>query len=279
MRSSEPGSTPDLAIQFGPTPTSRLHLLPGAFGRAISRAVLIGVVVSVPATSVVSFLVPLDSRLGVPVWLVYPLLFAALGTLVIPVAMHPGIRAAFATFSWLGSWEVARFRSLTGSSVPTSEEAVSRWLAEHPQPGFGGFARIEMLALVGEFERARRELEGIGAPSDPADATERIGLAAWLDQMETGRFDGDPVRTAIADLPAGPGRLRAEVALGLLEARQGLGDARPDWWQPLAALRPMLGLEPIWIVARDTLTRLFVVEFLAAIVVGAAMLLITTLLF
>ena len=277
MTSSESGPAYE-PIRFEPPPSaSRLRLLPEAFGRSITRATLIGLVVAFVVTSIVPVIVPLDDRLGLLALPVWAFALAVLGTAIWPLAMHPSIRAAFGTFSWLGRWERDRFRMLTGSSVPTSEAAVRQWLTDHPEAGYGGYARMEMLAFIGDYERARRELAGFGEPSDAADATERISLAAWLDQMETGTFDPGPLRAAIKTVPDGPARWRAEIALALLETRRRLGEGGQRWWEPLAAIRPRLGREPTWIVARDTMVRLFVLEFLAALVVGGAMLLVTAL--
>ena len=279
MTSSDSGPASE-PIRFEPSPpASRLRLLPEAFGRSISRATSIGLVVAFIATPIISMLMPLDERLGPLVWLVWPFLLAAIGTIVWPIAMPPGVRAAYGTFSWLGRWERDRFRSLTGSSVPSNEAAVRRWLTEHPQPGFGGYARMEMLAYIGDYDRARVELAEFGEPADPADATERISLAAWLDQMETGTFDSGPLRAAIEGLPDGPARWRAEIALALLETRRRLGEGAKRWWEPLAAIRPRLGREPTWIVVRDTLARLFVLEFVVALVFSGVMQVVTGFLF
>lgn len=267
LSSLEPGRTLDA--------DAWLHLLPDAFSRSITRGVVAGLVVATAVTIGLGIALG-GGQLLSPYWFgPYPLVFAAVATGVWPFALGRGMRAAFEAFSWLGRWEVDRFKAQTRSSVPGDRDAVRSWLAEHPTPGFGGYARIEMLAWIGNLPGAREELAAFPPPTEPADEAERIGLGLWLDLLERGAYDPAPLHEAIRRLPPGAGRSRAAVNLALLDARRRRADGQADWWRPLWEVRSGLGWAPVLVVARDTLTRIFVMQLIASLLLGGTLALVT----
>jgi hypothetical protein len=251
-----------------------LNLLPNAFSRGITRGVASGLVIATALTIGLGLTVA-GGQLLSPFWFgPYPLVFAAVTTTIVPIAMGSGRRAAYEVFSWLGRWEINRFRVQAGSSVPMTPDAVVAWLREHPTPAFGGYARIEMVAWTGTIAQARDELSSFPPPTDLDDAAERVGLELWLDLLERGAYDPAPLQHAIARLSQGPGRSRAEANLALLETRVRLADGRADWWRPLAEVRRGLGWAPSLVVLRDTLSRIFVLGVIAALLLSGTLALV-----
>jgi hypothetical protein len=255
-----------------------LRLLPSAFSRAMTRAVAAGLVIATGMTIVLGIAFGSGQLLSPYSFWPYPVVAAAVATAVWPFALGRGVREAYEAFSWLGRWEVNRFRSQTGSAVPTDRDAVRTWLAQHPSPGFGGYARIEMLAWIDDLAGAREELAAFPDPTDPADEAEQIGLGLWLDLLERGSYDPEPLHEAIRHLPRGAGRSRAEVNLALLDARGRVADGRRDWWGPLADVRVDLGGAASLVVVRDTLTRIFLVQLIASVLLGGTLALVTAIL-
>ena len=152
-------------------------------------------------------------------------------------------RRAYEAFSWLGEWELARVKTLTGMSVPTSQATAAAWLRTLPERPDTDWVRVEILCLLGRLAEARVVAARMpaGTPFEVFERTHSIDLVEWL-AGEPG--DPDAVRAA-AEAVGEPGtddRLRADVAIALREAARIAADHGPDGaLQPLLEVRDRLG--------------------------------------
>jgi hypothetical protein len=157
----------------------------------------------------------------------------------------PTARRAFEAFSWLGEWELARFREATGGRVPVTRGRAQRWLATHPdRPEIRGF-RVEILVVAGRYDEARATIAELPAP-DPVAAFDRASLQDLVDWFSGGEGDLVALEEAAAlVLPEnGDVRLRAEVAVAVARVRRLMADGRRtpgDAAEPLLEVRRRLG--------------------------------------
>jgi hypothetical protein len=191
---------------------------------------------------VVPFALPPDAHLVVQIAL--PSLIAAVvGTEAYIRSMPPRSRRAFEAFSWLGEWELARARRVTGRGVPLSPAEAREWLAARPERVDRleeAALRVEILLLAEEIEQARALVERM----EPLATTpwERFEIAALQDLVGwRAGGDGDlPGMDAAAEaiLPRDSDeRLRAEVTVAVARVRRRMADGRSG---PGAAAEPLL---------------------------------------
>jgi hypothetical protein len=181
-------------------------------------------------------------------------------------------RRAFEAFSWLGEWELARAREITGERVPTSKDAAGRWLAARPVRPEEVALRIEILLFADRIDEARSLLDQLPTGS-PALDFERASLADLVDFRAGG--DGDiPAmeRAAAAIQPTdGDERLRAEVSIAAARVRRGMADpaSTPDRAiEPLLEVRERLGQRADGQVGRAFRRRLIPVLLVVGLVFG-----------
>jgi hypothetical protein len=201
---------------------------------------------------------------------------SVLGTEAYVRGMPTRSRRAFEAFSWLGEWEIRRFRSVTGSRVPRTPGDAERWLAQHPEPPSEGTEpaayRVEVLLLAGHFDDARRVAQAMPA-NDPVEAFMRASSLDVVDWRSGG--DGDlPTleRLATEIVPSsGDDRLRAEVSIATARVRRRMADGRTepgDAADPLIEVRERLGSRADGQVGRALRPRLIPVTFVATLVIG-----------
>ena len=250
------------------TPAARARLVVRAFGRDLSRAVLVGGVVGIAGSVLIALALPVT----IPPVIRWPLIvlnFTAIGMLVAVLSLGRSSGPAYAAFSWLGRREVDQFEKRTGGPVPTTPAALHAWLDAHPFGSGEPLSRIEILAAVGELATARRELGTLPDPATAGDRFEVETMTTWLDWLETGTWDLDRLRRAGAPVTGDDGRRWVEVVIALAESRVRLAANREDWTEPLAAARPRLGAEAGRITLRDTWTRVILTYLLIGAIVAA----------
>jgi len=188
------------------------------------------------------------------------ILSAAIGAEAFIRAMPAPARHAFEAFSWLGEWELAHIRALTGRGVPTTPSAARNWLLAHRnRPDLDGI-RVEMLSFVKRFDEAKAVAEGM-PEGDPAARVERAVARDFADWFAGGQGDLAGIEAAAQDLLPSDGdpRLRAEVAiaLGRVRRRMADGDDPIAAGEPLRAVRRRLGRRADGQAGRALRGRLF----------------------
>lgn len=205
---------------------------------------------------------------------------AGVGTEAYIRSMPTRSRRAFEAFSWLGEWELARFRRLTGGGPPTSPDAAVRWLASHPartdrpeRPGEAA-GRVEVLLLAGRIEEARL----LVSLMERSTAAERFEQAACADLVEwRAGGDGDLAameRAATEIEPAdGDERMLAEVTIATAKVRRRMADGRAtpgDAAEPFLEVRQRLGRRADGQVGRALRLRLIPVLLASGVLLGFA---------
>jgi hypothetical protein len=281
LRGDPPPPAPSVAAPAG-RPGSRAL---GSIAAAIREPGMVGpfglpelsmLVAFVAVWLAVPFWIPRDAHLFVQIAL--PSLVAAVvATEAYVRAMPPRSRRAFEAFSWLGEWELARARQLTGRSVPTSPDDALRWLAERPErtdrPAEAAL-RVEILLLAEKVEDAR----ALVARMDGRAATpwERFEVAALQDLVgwRAGGNGALPGMEAAAEaiLPRdSDDRLRAEVTVAVARVRRRMADGRAnpgDAAEPLVEVRKLLGSRADGQVGRALRPRLIPPLLIANVLFG-----------
>ena len=244
-----------------------------AFSPVLERALLIsgaiGVVIAILGTPLVADGLPFP--LG-------PVLVAAVGALVGTAAGYVSVpadlRRAFEAYSWLGRTEMDRFKARTGGPVPTKPDDIERWLGSTPATSATRMARIEVLAFVGRYEEARRELDGLGATT-AEDRFEAASLRQYIDWLETGVSDTTELTATAAGLASGSVERRmADVNLALADARVGFMQRDRAWSTALRDVRPSLGRAASMVAFRDTWLKFGGLSFVVSAIVALAVLLL-----
>ena len=211
----------------GPFGLSEVALLAALVGTWIVAGILL------PAS------IPEPMRLGLLI-----VLGAVLGAEAFIRAMPKPAREGFEAFSWLGEWELAQARALTGRAVPTNELAARRWLlAVKDRPELRGL-RVEVLVLAKRFDEARALAEQMpeSTTQERMDRAVAIDFAGWF---AGGDGDVAAIEAAAAELLPrdGDARLRAEIAIALAKVRRRMaaGDDPIIAGEPLREVRGRLG--------------------------------------
>jgi hypothetical protein len=184
-------------------------------------------------------------------------------------AMPTPARRAFEAFSWLGEWELRRYR-LSPFRVPTKPAAAERWLAKHPETPETLGLRAELLSLARRFDEARAVVERMPS-STPQQRWDRMETRDSVDWRAGGEGDPTGLAAAAAELLPidGDEHLRAEVSIATAEVRRRMADGRStpgDAAEPLIEVRGRLAHRADGQVGRALRKRLLL-TFLA---VGAA---------
>jgi hypothetical protein len=159
-------------------------------------------------------------------------------------SMPAPARRAFEAFSWLGEWEIANVRALTGGGVPTTPLAARQWLLAHPERPEDRWLRVEILVLAGQLDEARAVAGRMPAttPAERVDRAVSLDLADWF---AGGPGDVAAMQAAAAGLEPDDdeGRLRAEVAVAVAQVRRRMAEGVDlvEAGAPLREVRERLG--------------------------------------
>jgi hypothetical protein len=170
---------------------------------------------------------------------------------------RPRDRRAWEAFSWLGEWELDRYRALAGGPALPAPNDFRRWLTSSPDRPDIAWIRVELLVMEPRFDEARAVAEAI--PDDtPYARVEREAARASVDWHSGGPGETAALRGAVdAVIPAtGDERLRAEVIFASAEVRRLLGAGDPDAARPMLVARDRLGPRAdgiLWTVIRRRL--------------------------
>jgi hypothetical protein len=245
---------------IGPFGLSEVALLVALVGTWIIAGLL------VPATW------PEPLRIGILI-----ALGAALGAEAFIRAMPAPAREAFEAFSWLGEWELAQARALTGRGVPTNATAARRWLLANKDRQDLGWLGVEVLVLAKRLDEAKAAAARLPDAS-PGQRFERVGALDFADWFAGGEGDLPALEAAAVEvLPAdGDARLRAEVAIAIAKVRRRMaaGEDPIEAGEPLREVRRRLGRRADGQVGRALRGRLV----RALVVVGAVFAVISILL-
>lgn len=187
-------------------------------------------------------------------------------------AMPTPARRAFEAFSWLGEWELRRFR-LSPFRVPTTPKAAEKWLATHAESADDSLFRVQVLTLARRYDEARALATKLPM-STPEERWDRVEALDSSDWRAGGEGDPDGLRVAAAELlPVdGDDRLRAEVAIATAEVRRRMADGRAtpgDAAEPLIDVRERLGHRADGQVGRALRRRLLTIFLIASLGFGA----------
>jgi hypothetical protein len=173
------------------------------------------------------------------------------------VARRRSDRRLWEAYSWLGEWELDRYRALAGGPALPTRQDFQKWLKASPDRPEIAWMRSELFVMEGKFDEARAAAESI--PDDtPYGRVEREAALASADWHSGGSGDTGPLAVAVANVAADGGdeRLRAEVILAAAEVRRLLAAGDPDPVRPMRAMRDRLGGRPdgiLWVVIRRRL--------------------------
>ena len=226
---------------------------------------------------IVPLLIPPSASAVLRIGLV-ALVAAVVGTEAYVRSMPTRSRRAFEAFSWLGEWELARFRRWSGGGPPTNAAATERWLASHPErPDRSEQAgetsgRVEVLILAGRIDAAR----SLVARMPQATAFERFDQAAAADLVDWragGEGDLAAMERAVTEIEPvnGDERLIAEVAIATARVRRRMADGRStpgDAAEPFLEVRERLGRRADGQIGRALRRRLIPVMLLSGLVLG-----------
>ena len=148
--------------------------------------------------------------------------------------MPPRSRRAFETFAWLGGREMRQFVARTGTKVPTTPEAVERWLDDNPRSSATAFGRLELLAMLGRTDEAVAEQALLPQPVTDEEAVEQALARRFTAFIATGTADEAELDALGARLPPDTGLgLELLVARAIYDGRLRLAHGRDDWREPL----------------------------------------------
>jgi hypothetical protein len=187
------------------------------------------------------------------------------------VARRAGDRRAWEAYTWLGEWELDRYRAIVGGpALPTATD-FRKWLKASPDRPDLAWIRSELFVMERQFDEARAAAETI--PDDtPYGRVERESARASVDWYAGGPGDPMALRTAVDAMPAGSDdvRLRAEVMLAASEVRVRLAGHDPDPTHPMRLVRDRLGSRAdgiLWTVVRRRLWSKLLVSALVTVLV------------
>jgi hypothetical protein len=152
-------------------------------------------------------------------------------------ALSRRLRHAMEGFSVLGGWEADRWRRTIARSIPTNPAAARRWLAANPESPQNGWARVELLAWIGDFDDARAVAARL-PDTTPLDRFDRAVNTTFMDWVLTGNDSFEELREAAAAYgeQGTEERRIADAQIAYSEAQRAEAAGR-DWTEPLIALR------------------------------------------
>jgi hypothetical protein len=188
------------------------------------------------------------------------LVMAFVSTEVFYRAWPRRLERAMATHAFVGSWEVKRFRTTTGTRPPTSARAARGWLEQNPETDANRWARIELLGWTGQLEEAWAVLERLPEGTE-AERFERLELAVFLDIVAGKEADVEGLASEAERIgaPGSDERLRAVASAALAETRRRLAHGDDAWKEPLLEAYERIGSRSLGITRADTWVQRFLV--------------------
>ena len=191
------------------------------------------------------------------------------------LARRPNDRRAWEAFSWMGEWELDRYRAVAGGPMLPTKGDFQKWLKASPDDPRLGWIRSELFVMERCFDDARAATEAMPVDT-PYDRVERESALASIDWYTGGPGDTAELRAAAdAVLPAdGEEGLRAEVTFAVAEVRRLLSVGDPDPARPMREARDRLGARAdgiLWTMLRRRLWSKLL--YSAAVIVGGLTLL------
>ncbi|NJD27980.1 MAG: hypothetical protein FIA92_06740 [Chloroflexi bacterium] len=250
------------AARIGPFPAPELAMLIAV----VATLLLVNLVLPGDLPRLVTFAVPILAAVLV-------------GTEGYVRAWPATSRRAFEAFSWLGEWELARARELTGEGVPTSKRAAEAWLERRPVRREEVPLRTEILLLAGRLDEARKLVADAPAET-PVERFELASLRDLVDWRAGGDGDLGGMTAAAGEIvPAdGDDRLRAEVSIATSLVRRSMAGAVPDGATavaPLVEVRERLGARADGQIGRALRRRMLPVLLVVLVVFALALELLT----
>ena len=195
----------------------------------------------------------------------------AVGCLAFVVARRPADRRAWEAYSWLGEYELDRYRAAAGGPALPTKGDFQKWLKASPDDPQLGWIRSELFLMERRFDEARAAAEAMPVDT-PYDVVERESALTAVDWYTGGAGDTAGLRAATdAVVPAdGEERLRAEVTVAAAEVRRLISAGDPDPARPMREARDRLGARAdglLWTVLRRRLWSKLL--FMAVLFVGA----------
>lgn len=223
----------------------RSRALRDAFRRAESWGPIRPAIVGLAGGLTASYLVDglLAPVLGPPLRQIggaaaYVAVMAPLWLFVQPAA----VRRASDVLTWLNGWEAERWQAEIGRRLTAVPRATPAILDALPDTHGLRPLRVELLAVSGRLEEARRAWDAL--PADTAwQRFERAALAEWIAWWADEPGDRAAMRTTAAEIDDGERRLVARAMTAAAEARRAAWDGG-DAVTPLAAVRSDLGDRP-----------------------------------
>jgi len=236
-----------------PSLPDRSLALARAFGGTRDRATSLGLVgAALMAVAFIAAIAIVDRVPSLPAQLAIAVAVAVVGVLVARSELPGPWLRAWEAYSWLGRREMDRFTARTGAGVPTRVADMAAWVDATPSSPVMRLPRSEILAFLGRFDDARRELAEVSA-DDPETQVEVVGLGQYIDWLEGGELELDGLRSAVEAVAQGSDRhLEGLVMIATAEARERAAAGDPAWFAPLTAVRDALGSAPRRVVWRDT---------------------------
>ena len=149
------------------------------------------------------------------------------------------VRHAIEVMTWLNGWETERWQNEVGRRLPALPRATPAILASLPDTMGLRPLRVELLAVTGEYGKARERLEQL--PTDtPWQRFERAALAEWISFLSDASELVEPMRLAATQVDDADRSLVARAMVAAAEARRA-AVTNGDAVGPLAALHPALG--------------------------------------
>lgn len=159
-------------------------------------------------------------------------------------------RAASVVHAWIGAREVRRASATAtaATKIPTTPDAIDRWLRIQPDSPQLRSLRFELLVMSQRYADARLLIDTFPR-STPLELYRIAEAHAFVDDQTTGDVDETALRAAANRVPAGIDRAEAMASLAVFEARRLVG--RGDWRGTLAGARPHIPGGDLVILTRD----------------------------
>ena len=197
------------------------------------------------------------------------------GSVAYVLARRPKDRRAWEAYTWLGEWELDRYRAIVGGPMLPTKDDFRKWLKASPDRPDLGWIRAELFVMEREFDKARETAEAMPVDT-PYDRVEREAALASTDWYSGGPGDTTALHAAADEVPpdAGDESLRVAVIVASAEVRKLLAAGDPDPTRPTREVRNRLGARAdgiLWTVLRRRLWSKLLMTALTIVVLVVAL--------